>query len=1254
MAEQKPESRRLTKGHGSSYSMGDLRHYLFGESDGSGGGAMTHKQRGRMRSSAILRDFVHIGSVHVIYSTVNATATIASVVGYIQGTYHEQRNTSPPEWEQRLQSGLLVWFFFIFFFELFIAYDRHEHMSKLVTICDFLSVLPIMSLVVEWSGAKGDNSEKLLKFLAIFRAFRVLRFLRLHRLLSFYSPGVMRQVLALLLIIFCALFVLTGCVYQLEGISDINGVSQFTEDPLSFLEAFYFVIITFTTVGYGDIYPQQIISRLIVAVAVPIAVVAVPTIGSQIYDLVAAQSPYATAGRIHTHGDWHHIVVVGELGANDEKLGRQLPVLLEQLYHPERGSVDIELQVVLLQHHDPPATVRERVLQHPYYSERVKWVSGSVFEEAHLRQWVAGARAVCFINLANLEISAPAEMQAEDNAAVQRALVIRRTFPKVRLITQLLLERNLHRLHGERCELVCVEQLKYAMLGRSVRVPALHTLLSGLLVAGSGKGGKDGSNGFDTISRSFTEELTKALDVDYVPERLMPKFSDMYETPRKWLRKLCASEEERARMASRSTRYIKGRDGTWAPLSVEEELAIGQHATVHEVAEIPREAIGMRFDELSRLAYLHFGVLPVAVSTSCGVAGGGAAASPTSKARTSAPWLIQLDDSGAECNKTRGSAHVVNFPYDYQLRHKDTLLVVARDTQAVNDFETWNDFQSRADALDEVWDSQLFPCAKASRSKAETDAAEAELTVAHEMASKDYESALRSLGSKVQPKVESSHRNLQLLVPACSARELPRAGDAGEAKVRDDEARDRPSDLTRSPGSEGGSDGGGAPFALGEGTAQAAMAEACNLETWTEAARVAYLDAWFGVHVVDEAPPDLSGHVVFCGPVHSLMCFLQPLMFANIEWNNGTDAPPRELPKVVVLDPQLRYLCANGDSVESDGARSRFEAITFYEPDADGPPTRLWIVAGDPREGRAHSGHLAPLERCRVEAAQSFVLPNNNFADVANNLNGDDFAVRAVRNVQEIIARVRGVPLDAPWRYVPDFRPRMLIEMHDATNARYLRYNAPSMQFKTGGEIVEPTFLDSAVVNVYHSSAALPFTLHAICSWRDDGLLYHERLRDGIVRESCHISLVDIPPAFVDERYLKFFDYCNAHAALPIGLLRVPHGATDRSLPYVYTTPRAYDFVHAGDKAFVLATSVWFGEHGGESIKHDEEELEACVKVATRRGSAVFLPPPSDAKDPTRGGTRRSSGLAVDLDPAVVARAARALEVGGKGELGEA
>ena len=393
----------------------------------------------------------------------------------------------------------------------------------------------------------------------------------------------------------------------------------------------------------------------------------------------------------------------------------------------------------------------------------------------------------------------------------------------------------------------------------------------------------------------------------------------------------------------------------------------------------------------------------------------------------------------------------------------------------------------------------------------------------------------------------------------------------------------------------------------------------------TEAARVDYLERWLRTHVVREAPSDLEDHIIFCGPVHTLMCFLQPLMFANIEWDNGTDAPSRILPKVVVLDPHLdeREITYS----EKDGASSRFEACTFYEPAADAAPTRLWIVAGDPRDSRCHSGRPSPLERCRVAKAACFVLPGNQATDEDSNLMGDDFAVRAVRNVQEVIARSRNTALDAAFDADEHCRPRLLIEMHDNRNSRYLRYDAPRGQLQSAGHIVEPTFLDSAVVNVYHSQAALPFTLHAMCSWRDDGLLYHERLRDGVVRESCHLSLVDIPKSFVNERYLKFFDYCNAHAALPIGLLRAPHGTSDRQLPYVYTTPRPYDYVYAGDKAYVLATSVWFGDHG-DPLTHEEDELEACVKVATRRASAVFLPPPSEG-DRTRGGTRRQSGLAV-------------------------
>lgn len=1215
---------------------------------------MTHKVRGRMRSSAVLRDFIHVGTAHIVYSTLNAVATIGSVAGYIQGTYYEQKGRDLSVPQARVQNLLLVWFAFIFFFELFIAYDRIEHVKKLVTICDFLSVLPILTLVFSALGVDGAT----LEFLSMFRAFRVLRFLRLHRLLSFYRPGIMRQVMALLLIIFCSLLVLTGCVYQLEGLHDIDGQSQFTE-RLSFFEAFYFVIITFTTVGYGDIYPQQIISRIIVAAAVPIMIIIVPTLGKQIFDLVASKSAYACHGKIHTHGDWHHIVVVGDLGADETTLGRQLPVLLEQLYHPERGSVDIELQVVLLQNEDPPGTVKNRVLQHPYYSERVQWVTGSAFEDAHLRHWVAGDRAVCFINLANDEVPSIEAKQHEDNAAVQRALVIRRTFPKVRLITQLLLERNLHRLHGERCELVCVEQLKYAMLGRSVRVPALHTLLAGLLVAGSGKVA-NGASGFDSISRTFSEELTRALDVSYVPTYRNPLMSlkAARTSVTSWLRCVYKGDDDDDAL-----------DARWGSLSSEEELAKSAHATVHEVSAIPAKVIGQRFDMVARTAYLHFGVLPVAVSTDCSLVGGrgstAADSAPSPRApRTSSPWIIFLDGDGEAGNRTRGSAHVVNFPYDYRLQAGDTLLVIANDTAAVNDFETWADFEEREKALDAVWDTHLFP-QLARRSTKETSFAEKELALrdALDKGVDDYEAALKRLSGRAHIKLEKSHRSLQSLLPTGVAshadhphhhRKKHRVFKTIDDDDGDEKREDADADLAKPPPSSGDLTaypadsladisverssvdssilepssppsptcrGRASPVSAAlndppvaskpfiESTPQVAMAACAEIEQWSESERLNYFSRWFATHVVNECPRDLEDHVVFCGSTHSLMCFLQPLMFANIEWNTENPKSQRSLPRVVVLDPLLDSRAVFDDNGNATRhvykENARFEACTFYEQDADGPPTRLWIVPGDPRESRCHAGHPTPLERVGVARADVFVMPNSqiNALDLEN-LGGDDFTVRVVRNVQETVARERGEPLDRPWKYDRSAKPRLLVEMHDAGHSEYLRNSPPYSQLETSGQIVLPSFTESAVVNVYHSSAALPFTHHAMCSWRDDGLLYHERLRDGIVRESCHVSLVDVPQKFHGQRYLKFFDYCNAHAALPIALLRVPHGETRRDLAYVYTTPRPYDYIHTGDRAFVLATSVWFGN----ADLPGEDELEACVNAPVKRESAIMLP----------------------------------------------
>ena len=66
---------------------------------------------------------------------------------------------------------------------------------------------------------------------------------------------------------------------------------------------------------------------------------------------------------------------------------------------------------------------------------------------------------------------------SEDQAAIQRAIAIRRQNPKVKIIVQLLLHKNKHRLYLENVDIYCVEEIKLGLMGRSVAVKGLTTLV---------------------------------------------------------------------------------------------------------------------------------------------------------------------------------------------------------------------------------------------------------------------------------------------------------------------------------------------------------------------------------------------------------------------------------------------------------------------------------------------------------------------------------------------------------------------------------------------------------------------------------------------------------------------------------------------------------------------------------------------------------------------------------------------------------
>ena len=408
------------------------------------------------------------------YSAFNTVCTVLAIWLYLESTAFGYEESL---WENRLDMFLSLWFFLVYCFEVWLAHDRLYHCVKYETVCDLLSVLP----GVQHLGLK--YSERVL----FFRAFRCLRSLRMIRVVGFWTPGLTRRFIEAFMSLVCGVFIITALVYHVEKIR----TDQFSVGRMSFFRSFYFTVVTLTTIGYGDLYPARFESRLIVAVCVPMIVVLVPVKLARLHEMTTERKVYARVARlVAPTTDWFHVVVCGNFGglAGTEGYGLagQLPVALEHVYDRRRISQqNTFLRLVLLQPHDPSIQVKNRLLEHPFYETRLRWVTGTAFDEKSLVKHAKGHKARSFVVLGDDAVP-HSRKQHEDNTTVQRVLAIRRRLPDVRVVAQLLLERNAHRLAREDVRVVCCDAFKYAMLGRSVEVPGLALLLTTLLAEAPG------------------------------------------------------------------------------------------------------------------------------------------------------------------------------------------------------------------------------------------------------------------------------------------------------------------------------------------------------------------------------------------------------------------------------------------------------------------------------------------------------------------------------------------------------------------------------------------------------------------------------------------------------------------------------------------------------------------------------------------------------------------------------------------------
>lgn len=146
------------------------------------------------------------------------------------------------------------------------ARTRIRHLFNPYTLIDLAAIIPTVLMPFIGPGNFG-----ILKLFRMFRVFRVLRFLRFFETTEFFFGKIsfeMLKALRLILTVFMIFFVSSGLFYLVESGANTN-VSNFGD-------AFYFMVVTLTTVGFGDIVPVTGAGKAVTTLCIIFGFVLIP------------------------------------------------------------------------------------------------------------------------------------------------------------------------------------------------------------------------------------------------------------------------------------------------------------------------------------------------------------------------------------------------------------------------------------------------------------------------------------------------------------------------------------------------------------------------------------------------------------------------------------------------------------------------------------------------------------------------------------------------------------------------------------------------------------------------------------------------------------------------------------------------------------------------------------------------------------------------------------------------------------------
>ncbi|XP_062525171.1 potassium channel subfamily T member 2 isoform X2 [Bombyx mori] len=294
----------------------------------------------------------------------------------------------------------------------------------------------------------------------------------LHRAMQKSQSALSQQLMILCVTLLCLVF---------TSVCGIQHFQRAGHRHLNLFQATYFVVVTFSTVGYGDFVPDIWPSQLFMVVMIGVALVVLPT---QLKTLQFEQLAFTWMERQKLGGSYSshraqsekHVVVCSTTLHADTIMD-----FLNEFYaHPLLQ----DYYVVLLSPMELDTTMR-MILQVPIWAQRVIYVQGSCLKDTDLIRARMNEAEACFI----LAARNYADKTAADEHTILRSWAVKDFAPKVAQYVQIFRPEN--KLHVKFAEfVVCEDEFKYALLANNCTCPGASTLVTLLLHTSRGQEGQ--------------------------------------------------------------------------------------------------------------------------------------------------------------------------------------------------------------------------------------------------------------------------------------------------------------------------------------------------------------------------------------------------------------------------------------------------------------------------------------------------------------------------------------------------------------------------------------------------------------------------------------------------------------------------------------------------------------------------------------------------------------------------------------------